>query len=109
MKHRINWGHQARIDVLLIRQYLSVKAGRPVARRIAGRLFSAVDQLQSMPRIGRIGARVGTRELTSVQPYIIVYRIDGDTGSLEDRLGDVEILRIWHGAQDRAPDDPPRE
>jgi plasmid stabilization system protein ParE len=101
--HRINWGHRARIDVLLIRQYVAAKAGRLVARRASQRLFDAVDRLH---RIGRVGAQPGTRELTSVPPYTVVYRIDGDTGAPEDRLGDVEIVRVWHGAQDRAPDDP---
>ena len=45
-----------------------------------------------MPERGRIGLRPGTRELTSAWPYIIVYRITGEA---------VQVLRIWHGAQDR--------
>jgi toxin ParE1/3/4 len=34
----------------------------------------------------------GTRELTVLWPYVIVYRIAS---------GVVEILEIWHGAQER--------
>jgi plasmid stabilization system protein ParE len=35
----------------------------------------------------------GTREITTVWPYVIVYRVTA---------AEVQILRVWHGAQDRA-------
>lgn len=95
------------MDVILIREYLSAKAGRLVAQRMTDRIVAAVGQLGTMPRIGRPGLRSGTRELTSVPPYVIVYRVRGDDGSVSDSPGDVEILRIWHGAQDRPHGDPP--
>ncbi|HYZ61573.1 MAG TPA: type II toxin-antitoxin system RelE/ParE family toxin [Acetobacteraceae bacterium] len=44
------------------------------------------------PRRGR-PAKDGSRELLAVRPYIIVYDVDAK--------GNVEILRIWHAAQDR--------
>jgi len=71
------------------------------------RLRSATRILREHPRIGRAADAPGLRLLTTVHPFVLVYRIDGDTGSSEDHLGDVEIVRIWHGAQDRTPDDPP--
>ena len=40
--------------------------------------------------MGRLGERPGTRELVA-PPYVIVYRVKDDV---------VEILHMWHGAQD---------
>ncbi len=37
-------------------------------------------------------AAPGTRENVSVWPYVIVYRVTET---------EVQILRVWHGAQDR--------
>jgi plasmid stabilization system protein ParE len=51
-----------------------------------------VTGLELFPERGRPGLVEGTRELTSVWPYVIVYRIKHET---------IEILRIWHGAQGR--------
>jgi plasmid stabilization system protein ParE len=45
-----------------------------------------------MPERGRPGLVIGTREITTVWPYVIVYRVTAM---------DVEIIRIWHGAQER--------
>ncbi|ESQ79799.1 type II toxin-antitoxin system RelE/ParE family toxin [Asticcacaulis sp. YBE204] len=45
-----------------------------------------------MPERGRPGLVAGTRELTSVWPYVIVYRHSAER---------VDILRIWHGVQSR--------
>ena len=41
---------------------------------------------------GRPGLVPGTRELTLIWPYVVIYRIGPEA---------VEIVRIWHGAQDR--------
>ena len=49
-----------------------------------------LEQLATFPGLGRPGEVKGTRELVS-SPYIVVYR------STEEI---VEILHIWHGAQD---------
>ncbi|WP_342238846.1 type II toxin-antitoxin system RelE/ParE family toxin [Inquilinus sp. OTU3971] len=53
-------------------------------------LIAAADSLERLPRRGRPGLELATRELV-VTPYVIVYRVTGQ----------VEILRIWHGAQNR--------
>jgi len=60
------------------------------------RLIETVKLLSALPRLGHVGRREGTRELTVPHlPYIIVYRIDmGD----EDEL---VILGIFHGARDQ--------
>jgi plasmid stabilization system protein ParE len=59
---------------------------------MAVELVAACDRLELFPERGRPGVIPKTRELTTVWPYVIVYRVSGQT---------IEILRIWHGAQDR--------
>ena len=60
------------------------------ASAVAQAIIDRIQQLASLPGIGRPGEVQGTRELVSA-PYVIVYR------STEEI---VEILHIWHGAQD---------
>ncbi len=78
-------------DLTAIRAYIG-QDNPFAASRVAVQLLAACDQLEHMPERGRPGLEPGTRELTTVWPYIIVYRI---------AALDVEIIRIWHGAQDR--------
>lgn len=55
-------------------------------------IFERIEQLATFPNRGRIGREDGTRELVfSPLPYIAVYRVKEST---------IEILHIWHGAQD---------
>jgi len=63
------------------------------ALNAVGAIFERIEQLINFPRRGRIGREGGTRELVlSPLPYIAVYRVKEST---------IEILHIWHGAQDR--------
>jgi toxin ParE1/3/4 len=62
------------------------EAGRKLAQTVIDR----INQLATSPGIGRPGEVKGTREL-AVPPYIVVYRHTDEV---------VEILYIWHGAQD---------
>ncbi|WP_238578719.1 type II toxin-antitoxin system RelE/ParE family toxin [Inquilinus limosus] len=55
-------------------------------------MIATCDRLEYLPERGRPGIVAGTRELTAFWPYVIVYRITPAA---------VEIIRIWHGAQDR--------
>ena len=59
------------------------------ARRVAQALYERAMSLDTMPNRGRPGRIAETRELV-LAPYIIVYRV---------RRNAVEILRIYHGAQ----------
>jgi plasmid stabilization system protein ParE len=59
---------------------------------VAVQLVAAGDALEHLPERGRPGLVPGTRELTLIWPYVVIYRIGSET---------VEIVRIWHGAQDR--------
>ena len=60
------------------------------ARNVAQAVIERIEQLATFPGLGRPGEVPGTRELVS-PPYVVVYR------STEEI---VEILHIWHGAQD---------
>ena len=60
------------------------------ARNVAQAIIDRIEQLAALPGLGRLGEVKGTRELVS-PPYVVVYR------STEEI---VEILHIWHGAQD---------
>jgi toxin ParE1/3/4 len=56
-------------------------------------IYERIEQLVVFPNLGRLGREEGTRELIlSPTPYIVTYRV---------RESAVEILEIWHGAQDR--------
>jgi addiction module RelE/StbE family toxin len=60
------------------------------AQNVAEAIIDRIEQLAAFPGLGRLGEVKGTRELVS-PPYVVVYR------STEEI---VEILHIWHGAQD---------
>jgi plasmid stabilization system protein ParE len=87
------WSPQALGDVARIAAYIA--AENPVAAaRVARELLVAGDSLVVFPRRGRPTSLPGRRELLAVRPYVLVYRIlPGEV---------VDILRIWHAAQDRA-------
>lgn len=89
------WSVQATEDVDRIVAYISVE--NPIAaRRIARELFLPAESLTMFPRRGRMVRKQGWHELLAVRPYVIVYKVVEDDS--------VEILRIWHGAQDRYSD-----
>ena len=60
------------------------------AQNVAQAVIDRIEQLAAFPGLGRPGEVKGTRELVN-PPYVVVYR------STEEF---VEILHIWHGAQD---------
>lgn len=82
-------------DLERIRQHIG-QENPAAANRIAVQLIAACDRLEHLPERGRPGMVPGTRELVALWPYVVVYRVSA---------GVVEILRIWHGAQDRAGGD----
>ncbi len=86
------WSPQALGDVSRIAAYIA--AENPVAAaRVARELLVAGDSLVVFPRRGSPTSLPGRRELLAVRPYVLVYRIlPGEV---------VDILRIWHAAQDR--------
>ncbi len=74
-----------------IRTYIG-RENPAAANRVAVQIVAACDRLEYLPERGRPGLVAGTRELIALYPYIIVYRVTPSA---------VEILNIWHGAQDR--------
>jgi toxin ParE1/3/4 len=82
---------EALADLATIKAYIG-DLNPPAASRIAIQLVAACDRLEHLPERGRPGLVAGTREITSIWPYVIVYRIADQS---------VEIVRVWHGAQDR--------
>jgi toxin ParE1/3/4 len=60
---------------------------------VASTIYSGIAQLKSAPGLGRPSSRLfGWRELVFPPlPYIAVYRI---------RKNNIEVARIFHGAQD---------
>ncbi len=86
------WREAARADITRI--ILHIAKENPVAaRQVARELLLAGDSLATFPRRGRLGRFPDTRELVVLSPYILVYRVGEDNN--------VEILRVWHGAQNR--------
>jgi addiction module RelE/StbE family toxin len=82
---------EALTDLASIRSYIG-EDNPAAASRVAIQLVAACDRLEHLPERGRPGLVPGTRELTVMWPYVIVYRVAEDG---------VAIIRIWHGAQDR--------
>ena len=78
-------------DLANIRAYIA-DDNPAAASCMAVELVAACDRLEYFPERGRPGLRPGTHELTTVWPYVIVYRV---------KDGQIDILSIWHGAQDR--------
>ena len=63
------------------------------AQSVVDRVLRAVDHLTAFPESGRIGQIPGTREVVVTGlPYVLVYQYS------EDR---VDIVAVFHGAQDR--------
>jgi toxin ParE1/3/4 len=75
------------------------RGGQPARRgAIDMRISDRVRLLARLPRSGRRGRVEGTRELVITRtPYIVAYRIIGDT---------VRILRVLHSSR-QWPDDMP--
>lgn len=78
-------------DLAAIREFIG-QSNPYAATRVSVQLMALCDRLEYLPERGRPGRQPGTRELTALWPYVIVYEV---------RAGVVEILHIWHGAQDR--------
>jgi plasmid stabilization system protein ParE len=82
------WTDEALTNLALIVDYIEQFDAR-AAERMAVRLLTATDGLQDYPNRGRPAGPI-YRELPGVRPYVIRYRVEGDT---------VYVVRIRHGAQ----------
>jgi toxin ParE1/3/4 len=88
----IVWSTLARTRLREIRAY--VARDKPeAAERLATRIVAMVEALRNHPRLGRVGAEPGIRELViGSTPYIVLYRVQGQR---------ITISTIWHAAQRR--------
>ncbi|MGA2593993.1 MAG: type II toxin-antitoxin system RelE/ParE family toxin [Bryobacteraceae bacterium] len=86
---RIRWTTEASDQLIGIVQHIE-QEDPSAARNVAQAVIDAIDRLGTFPYLGRPGELKGTRELVSA-PYVVVYRVTSEV---------VEILHIWHGAQD---------
>ena len=83
----IRWSGPALDDLESIRAYLGERNPR-VAKKVIGRVFDAIEALETTPWIGRPGRRPDSRELVLVDvPYLVAYRV---------RPGVIEVLRVLH-------------
>jgi toxin ParE1/3/4 len=92
--NRIVWTAHALANVRAIRAYIAQFNPR-AADELAARLIAAGNSLEMFPHRGRIVPRTDMRELVSISPYIIRYRVLRD---------EVVILRVRHSA--RRPTNP---
>ena len=89
---RIRWTIPAAKDLYRITRYIR-RDNPEAARKVAKTIYDACETLTTSPNRGRKGTEPDSRELVlSPLPYIAVYRVKESV---------VEILRIWHGAQER--------
>jgi toxin ParE1/3/4 len=89
---RIRWTPAAAADLQQINDYL--KQHHPHCRQLTMRkLYDTSRSLKDWPGRGRPESEEGTREIVFPPlPYVAVYRVKQQT---------VEVLRVYHGAQDR--------
>ena len=70
----IEWSPEARQRLREIRDYVALDKPE-AAERLAMRIAAVVEALRSHPRLGRVGAAPGVRELViGGTPYVVVYR-----------------------------------
>jgi len=89
---RIRWTPAAAADLQHISDYL--KQHHPQYREPTIRkLYDTIRSLKHSSYRGRLGSEEGTREIVFPPlPYVAVYRVKEQA---------IEVLRIYHGAQDR--------
>jgi len=88
---RIRWTVPAADDLQNIKTYLQQHYPQ-FAETTVRAIYQHIRNLKTSPNSGRPGHRFGTRELPLPPlPYVVVYAVKADA---------VEILHIYHGAQD---------
>jgi toxin ParE1/3/4 len=86
---KVVWSNTTLAHLRLIRDYIE-QFNLRAARQLAAGLAAAGDSLANFPHRGRPVPGTDRRELVTVYPTIIRYRVAGDT---------VRILRIRHSAR----------
>ena len=90
---RIRWTPAAAADLEQIKNFLKKRHPR-FAQPTVVKLYESIRSLKTSPFRGRAGREEGTRELVFTPlPYLAVYRVKEES---------IEILHIYHGAQERS-------
>ena len=90
----IRWTPIALDDFKIISRRIEQERNLATANRVCRGIYDDIQILRRHPLSGRPGLEEGTRELVIPQsPYIVAYRLMQSEA--------VQILRIWHGAQER--------
>ncbi len=88
---RLRWTIPAADDLENIKNYLQQHYPQ-FAESTVRTIYQGILALKTLPSQGRPGQHAGTRELVITPlPYVVVYRVKAEA---------VEILHIYHGAQD---------
>jgi toxin ParE1/3/4 len=88
----IRWSTTARRDAAAIAQYISID-NPAAARKIIRKIQTQITVLSEYPYAGRIGQKLGTRELViSGAPYIVIYSL-GQSNVLIEHL--LHTARQW--------------
>lgn len=89
---KLRWSLAAAGDLEEIDRYLHLNHPAFALETIR-RIYFSARSLRQFPEKGRTGRITGTRELVLAPlPYLIVYSVE---------LERVDLLRIFHGAQER--------
>jgi addiction module RelE/StbE family toxin len=91
LRRRIRWTTDATNDLEQIFTHI-IKENPTAARDVVRAITDGISKLKDFPKLGRSGQVEGTREMVFRSlPYIAVYRVKESA---------IEILRIYHAAQD---------
>jgi toxin ParE1/3/4 len=86
----VKWLEAALNNLIAEAEYISQDSPTAADRMVVA-ILDAVENLKRFPALGRPGRVAGTRELVvSGTPYIVPYRVRGDT---------VELLLVLHAAR----------
>jgi toxin ParE1/3/4 len=95
---RLRYSRRARRQLDNIHSYIHER-NPGAATRVIARIRRSANLLTDFPGLGPYGLVEGTHELVVVgMPYVIVYRMANDRDDI------IDILGIYHGAQDRERD-----
>jgi toxin ParE1/3/4 len=96
---RLRYTSRARRHLDNIHSYI-VERNPGAARHVIDRIRTTTELLREFPKLGHRGLVAGTREMVVIgTPYVIVHRVEPNPGDVLDILG------IYHAAQDRADRD----
>jgi toxin ParE1/3/4 len=91
---KVRYRRRAQLDIDGIHQYLHERNPR-AATDVVARIRLAAERLGAWPYIGHLGRAPGTCEWVVVGlPYVIVYE-------LNMAAGEIAIIAVFHGSQDR--------